>query len=155
MNDFYTFRMFVVFQEKFNGQERECQGEEINRVKKDRLETRGKCQQRHQGGVQPFTFTHHCGLGRMPPFFPSQVIIGHQSSIGPPSHTGYLLCPGPGRIQAAPLGKCPGLGTLTPKECIASCPWRLESPCLSPHLPTRTGHWLGGSGGGGGYRDGS
>lgn len=40
---------------------------------------------------------------------------------------GHLLCPGPGSIQAVPLGKCHGLGTLIPGECT-----RPRAPALGP-----------------------
>lgn len=128
-------------------------------MKEDRVETRGECQQGDKGGAQvgqgaegspapsPGTAVLRC----MSSLFHWQVtIVRHPPPIVPLSHTGHLLCPGPGSIQAFPLARCPGLGTLTPKECAASSPWRPGAPHLGPRVLNRTGHL--GRGGGAGWR---
>lgn len=58
-------------------------------------------------------------------------LASHHRPLSPPIAPSFLLCPGPGSIQVDSLGWCPGLGTLIPKECAASCPWRPGAPCLS------------------------
>lgn len=74
----------------------------------------GGCQQREGGGA----------ARRTPPLS----IAGHRR----PSHTShcpFILCPGPGSIQAVPLGKCHGLGTLSPGECTGPRAPHPPGPC--------------------------